>query len=69
MRRLVKGADKLSAYIKCIEEENSGNREFRTAKETISGALDKLAAELPEVADFMKEFLPPYGRTLDELSR
>ena len=69
MRRLVKGADKLSAYIKCIEEENSGNREFRTAKETISAALDKMAAELPEVADFMKEFLPPYGRTLDELSR
>ena len=69
MRRLVKGADKLSAYIKCIEEENSGNREFRTAKETISAALDKMAAELPEVSDFMNEVLPPYGRTLDELSR
>ena len=69
MRRLVKAADKLSAYIKCIEEENSGNREFRTAKDTISAALDTLASELPEVEDFMKEFLPPYGRTLDELSK
>ncbi len=69
MRRLVKAADKLSAYIKCIEEENSGNREFRTAKETISGALEKLSDELPEVKDFCEEFLPPYGRTLDELSK
>ena len=69
MRRLVKAADKLSAYIKCIEEENSGNREFRTAKDTISASLDTLASELPEVEDFMKEFLPPYGRTLDELSK
>jgi 5'-deoxynucleotidase len=67
MRRLVKAADKLSAYIKCIEEENSGNREFRTAKDTISAALDKMRSELPEVDDFIKEFLPPYGRTLDEL--
>ena len=69
MRRLVKAADKLSAYIKCIEEENSGNKEFRTAKETISAALEKLAGELPEVKDFCEEFLPPYGRTLDELSK
>ena len=67
MRRLVKAADKLSAYIKCIEEENSGNREFRTAKDTISDALEKMRSELPEVDDFIKEFLPPYGRTLDEL--
>ena len=66
---IVKAADKLSAYIKCIEEENSGNREFRTAKDTISASLDTLASELPEVEDFMKEFLPPYGRTLDELSK
>ena len=68
MRRLVKAADKLSAYIKCIEEENAGNREFRTAKETIGKSLDKLCSELPEVQDFCRDFLPPYGRTLDELS-
>jgi len=68
MRRLVKAADKLSAYIKCIEEENSGNREFKTAKESIGKKLDDLAAELPEVGDFMRDFLDAYGKTLDELS-
>ena len=68
MRRLVKAADKLSAYIKCIEEEKAGNTEFSTAKESVGKAIDKLRSELPEVDDFVKEFLPPYGKTLDELS-
>ena len=68
MRRLVKAADKLSALIKCIEEEKSGNTEFKTAKESTEKALLKMKEELPEVAVFMDEFLPPYGKTLDELS-
>ncbi len=68
MRRLVKAADKLSALIKCLEEENAGNREFRTAKLSTQAALDKMAEELPEVREFMEEFLPPYGSTLDELA-
>ena len=68
MRRLVKAADKISAYIKCIEEEKSGNTEFATAKDTISKAIDKLRNELPEVNDFVEEFIPSYGKTLDELS-
>ena len=68
MYRLVKAADKLSAYIKCIEEERSGNQEFRTAKQTIEHSLDQMAEELPEVWDFMKDFLPSYGKTLDELT-
>ena len=68
MRRLVKAADKISAYIKTIEEEKSGNTEFKTAKVSTEKALEKLRAELPEVNDFMEEFLPPYGHTLDELS-
>lgn len=67
MRKLVKAADKLSAYIKCIEEENSGNREFRTAKETIEMRLGEMKEELPEVGDFMRDFLGSYGDTLDEL--
>lgn len=67
LRRLVKAADKLSAFIKCIEEENAGNAEFRTAKETIRAAVLKLSEELPEVRDFCEEFLPSYGKTLDEL--
>lgn len=66
--RLVKAADKLSAYIKCLEEESAGNTEFRTAKKTIEAELEKLAGELPELWDFMENCLPPYGNTLDELS-
>lgn len=66
--RLVKAADKLSAYIKCLEEESAGNTEFRTAKKTIAAELEKLAGELPELRDFMENCLPPYGNTLDELS-
>lgn len=68
MRRLVKAADKLSALIKCIEEERAGNTEFRSAKKTIETALQELRIQLPEVAVFIDECLPSYGRTLDELS-
>ena len=68
MRRLVKAADKLSALIKCIEEEKSGNTEFKTARESTERTLINMKEELPEVAVFMEEFLPPYGKTLDELS-
>ncbi len=68
LRRLVKAADKLSAYIKCIEEEKAGNTEFSTAKQSVGNAIKKLQEELPEVKDFVEEFLPPYGKTLDELS-
>lgn len=66
--RLVKAADKLSAYIKCLEEESAGNTEFRTAKRSIEAELKRLAVELPELRDFMENCLPPYGNTLDELS-
>lgn len=68
MRRLVKAADKLSALIKCIEERKAGNSEFRTAEESTRKAVDKMASELAEVRDFVEEFLPAYGSTLDELS-
>lgn len=66
--KLVKAADKLSAMIKCIEETASGNTEFSSALNTTSKTLNKLADELPEVNDFMRDFLPSYGKTLDELS-
>lgn len=65
--RLVKAADKLSALIKCEEEAGSGSGEFATAAAATRAKLDELAAELPEVADFMAEFLPSYGKTLDQL--
>ncbi len=67
MRRLVKAADKLSALIKCMEEEAGGNTEFISAKQTTEASLEKMQKECPEIRDFMKEFLGSYGNTLDEL--
>lgn len=63
--RIVKAADKLSALIKCIEEEKAGNQEFQKAKETIEKAVHQLNCEEAEI--FFHEFLPQYYRTLDEL--
>lgn len=63
--RIVKAADKLSALIKCMEELRSGNQEFKTAMETTKQALVKM--EMEEVNIFMREFLPAYELTLDEL--
>ena len=67
LRRLVKAADKLSALIKCIEEAQAGNAEFRAAEATTRARVEELCASLPEARDFVDEFLPPYGSTLDEL--
>ena len=67
MRKLVKAADKISALIKCMDEENAGNHEFVTAKESTLLSIKTLSDELVEVKDFVEEFLPPYGNTLDEL--
>lgn len=61
---LVKAADKLSALIKCQEERDSGNHEFDSAYESTLNSLRAMA--LPEVADFLAEFFPAYGLTLDE---
>lgn len=63
--KLVKAADKLSALIKCIEEEKVGNTEFSTARQTLTETLHRMNRE--EVNIFMKEFLPSYRKTLDEL--
>jgi 5'-deoxynucleotidase len=65
--RLVKAADKLSALLKCIEEDGSGNADFRSAEKTTRASLEAMAQDLPELRDFMAEFLPAYGSTLDEL--
>ena len=66
--KLVKAADKISALIKCMEEEKTGNREFVKARETISATVDKMAESLPEVGDFVHDFLGAYNKTLDELN-
>lgn len=66
--KLVKAADKISALIKCMEEEKTGNREFVKARETIATTVNKMAEELPEVGDFVRDFLGAYNKTLDELN-
>ena len=61
----MKAADKLSALIKCLEERRMGNGEFRSAEESTLRALQ--AMNLPEVDCFLREFLPSFHLTLDEL--
>lgn len=63
---LVKAADKISAYIKCLREESSGNKEFTAAKESIGKIIAKY--DLEEVKYYMERFVPPYGYTLDKLT-
>lgn len=64
--RLVKAADKLSAYVKCIEELRSGNREFAKAELSLKAAVEQ-SFDLPEVRYFCEKFLPSFAKTLDEL--
>jgi 5'-deoxynucleotidase len=64
--KLLKAADKISALIKCVEEENSGNREFSKAKISILDSINEM--EIPEAKVFVEEFLPSYGLTIDELN-
>lgn len=62
---LVKAADKLSAYLKCLEELKAGNLEFRSAADQTLEALK--GYHLPELDCFMEDFLPAFQLTLDEL--
>lgn len=64
--RIVKAADKISALIKCIEERKAGNMEFAKAEQSTLESLKNM--NLPEVEDFIKEFLPGYELTLDQLT-
>lgn len=63
--KLVKAADRLSAYIKCLEELRSGNGEFVKAKKSIEEDLH--ARNMPEIEYFFKHFMPSFELTLDEL--
>lgn len=61
---LVKGADKISALIKCIEEKQMGNSDFTFAEKSTYQAIKAL--NLPEAEVFLQEFMPSYLLTLDE---
>lgn len=62
---LVKAADRLSAYIKCVEERKAGNLEFSSAELSSRRKLEALA--LPEVDYFLEHFMPAFEKNLDEL--
>ena len=64
--KLVKAADKLSAYIKCVEEEQTGNLEFVKAKEQTLIHIRQM--EIPEADLFLEYFMDAYGKNLDELT-
>lgn len=63
--QLVKAADALSAYIKCLEELKAGNSEFRLAARQSRKKLDALG--MPEVDYFIRHFIPAFELTLDEM--
>lgn len=62
---LVKAADKISAYFKCLEEIKAGNQEFIKASEVLKSTIDEM--KLPEITYFMETFAPSMALTLDEL--
>ena len=62
---IIKAADKLSAYIKCIEEQKAGNREFDSAAAQTMKALQ--AMKLPELDWFISECLPAFSKDIDQL--
>jgi 5'-deoxynucleotidase len=65
LERLVRAADKISAYIKCVEELRAGNREFGKAAESTLRSIRE--SPLPEVDYFMEHFMGSFSLTLDEL--
>ena len=63
--KLVKAADRLAAYVKCLEELRSGNSEFSKAKKSIEEDLHQ--RKMPEVEYFFEHFIPSFLLTLDDL--
>lgn len=64
-RSLVKAADKLCAYMKCLEESAAGNREFGRAEQALRETVESI--DLPEVRYFLETFVPSLRLTVDEL--
>ncbi|HEX3032667.1 MAG TPA: 5'-deoxynucleotidase [Bacillota bacterium] len=65
--KIVKAADKICAYLKCVEELRTGNEEFISAEKSIKRELEEY--NLPEVKFFLSQFVPSFSLTLDELNK
>jgi len=64
--QIMKAADKICAYIKCVEELNTGNNGFKQAKKAIEKSIKDL--KMPEADYFMDVFIDSFSLTLDELN-
>lgn len=65
IQRFVKAADRISALIKCIEEEKMGNHDFDTAQKGIRNSI--YSSNVTEAIEFVEKYLPSYGLSIDEL--
>lgn len=65
--RYIKAADKISAYVKCVEERKSGNREFERAERQLLDVINSIG--LPEADYYMERFAASFENTLDELQQ
>ncbi len=66
-KAIVKGADKLCAYLKCVEECENGNKEFAKALESTKKIVEDTSKTLPELKYFMDNFALAFERAIDEL--
>ena len=66
-KQIVKSADTLCAYLKCLEEEGAGNHEFKTAKKRLSQSLANNSD--PAVKYFIDTFIPSFELNLDDINR
>ncbi len=64
---LVKAADKISGYLKCVEEKKAGNSEFCEAEKTLLKSMERLDCQ--ELKIFAQEFLPSFHKTLDQMKK
>ena len=65
--KLVKAADKISGYLKCVEERKAGSSEFCEAEDRLLKSIEK--SELEEVKIFAEEFLPSFHKSLDQMKK
>lgn len=66
-KKLIKQADNICAYLKCLEELSAENHEFDQAKDRLKRAID--AQQSPAVAYFMQTFVPSFSLSLEDISQ
>lgn len=67
VKTIVKSADKLCAYLKCVQEYKNGNLEFKQALKTTEKTVMDMAKTCQELEYFMQNFAKPFEQSIDEL--